>query len=127
MAYWWGAGSATNGPPPSFSPHTGLFYVGTTEGFAMSYLVDTSEKPEGYGFTGGGPQGLLSTAGGMLFGKTARKISTHSTLRRLDSVAYVDANTNQQWRADLSGGWFPDGCGGRQRYDLYVYAEPLGA
>jgi alcohol dehydrogenase (cytochrome c) len=91
-----GAGSATNWPPPSFSPQTGLFYVGTTEGFSMSYLVDTTDRPEGYGFTGGGggasggrsgiraidyqtgklkwmhegggAQGLLSTAGGLLFG-----------------------------------------------------------
>jgi len=49
-----GAGSATNWPPPSFDPQTGLFYVGTSEGFSMSYLVDTSDRPEGYGFTGAG-------------------------------------------------------------------------
>jgi alcohol dehydrogenase (cytochrome c) len=92
-----GAGSATNWPPPSFDPQTGLFYVGTTERMSMTYLVDTSERPEGYGFSGGGggsapgersgiraidyhtgqmkwmhegggPQGLLTTAGGLLFG-----------------------------------------------------------
>jgi alcohol dehydrogenase (cytochrome c) len=91
-----GAGSATNWPPPSFDPQTGLFYVGTTESMSMSYLVDTSDRPEGYGFTGGGggnaggrsgiraidyhtgemkwmhegggAQGLLTTAGGLLFG-----------------------------------------------------------
>jgi alcohol dehydrogenase (cytochrome c) len=91
-----GPGSATNWPPPSFDPQTHLFYVGTTEGLAMSYLVDPDERPEGYGFTsaaapnsggrtgiraidyqtgkmkwmsqGGGAQGLLTTAGGLLFG-----------------------------------------------------------
>jgi alcohol dehydrogenase (cytochrome c) len=91
-----GPGSATNWPPPSFSPQTGLFYVGTTEGLGMDYLVDATERPEGYGFSsgaagpaggrsgiraidyhtgqmkwmheGGGAQGLLSTAGGLLFG-----------------------------------------------------------
>ena len=92
-----GAGSATNWPPPSFDPQTGLFYVGTTERMGMTYLVDTSDRPEGYGFSGGGggsatgersgiraidyhtgqmkwmhegggPQGLLTTAGGLLFG-----------------------------------------------------------
>ena len=90
-----GAGSATNWPPPSFDPQTGLFYVGTTERMGMTYLVDTSDRPEGYGYTGGGggaggrsgiraidyhtgqmkwmhegggPQGLLTTAGGLLFG-----------------------------------------------------------
>src|SRR5579863_1307630 len=92
-----GAGSATNWPPPSFDPQTGLFYVGTTERMSMMYLVDTSDRPEGYGYSGGGggnaagersgiraidyhtgqmkwmhegggPQGLLTTAGGLLFG-----------------------------------------------------------
>jgi alcohol dehydrogenase (cytochrome c) len=86
----------TNWPPPSFDPQTGLFYVGTTEGLSMTYLIDTSDRPEGYGFSGagggnsggrqgiraidyhtgetkwmhegGGPQGLLTTAGGLLFG-----------------------------------------------------------
>ena len=87
---------ATNWPPPSFSPQTGLLYVGTTESLSMTYLVDTTDRPEGYGFTGGGggqspgrqgiraidyktgqtkwmhegggAQGLLSTAGGLVFG-----------------------------------------------------------
>ena len=86
----------TNWPPPSFDPQTGLFYVGTTESLGMTYLVDTTDRPEGYAFSGsgggpaggrqgiraidyhtgelkwmhegGGPQGLLSTAGGLLFG-----------------------------------------------------------
>jgi alcohol dehydrogenase (cytochrome c) len=91
-----GAGSATNWPPPSYDPQTGLFYVGTNESMSMSYLIDTSDRPEGYGYSGGGggnaggrsgiraidvhtgqmkwmhegggPQGLLTTAGGLLFG-----------------------------------------------------------
>ena len=91
-----GAGSATNWPPPSFDPQTGLFYVGTTERMSMMYLIDTSDRPESYGYSGGGggnagersgiraidyhtgqmkwmhegggPQGLLTTSGGLLFG-----------------------------------------------------------
>jgi alcohol dehydrogenase (cytochrome c) len=90
-----GPGSATNWQPPSFSPQTGLFYVGTSEALSMDYLTDTDERPEGYGFMGsggggagrsgiraidyktgtlkwfhqgGGAQGLMSTAGGLLFG-----------------------------------------------------------
>jgi acido-empty-quinoprotein group A len=93
---------ATNWPPPSFSPDTGLFYVGTVEGFSVFYLTDTDKRPQGWGAaerhignlgstlraidykTGkvrwaralalgpagshGGPMGLLSTAGGLLFG-----------------------------------------------------------
>jgi alcohol dehydrogenase (cytochrome c) len=91
-----GPGSATNWQPPTFSPQTGLFYVGTSAGLSLSYLTDTDERPEGYGFTGGsgsgggrtalraidyktgqarwihdmqiGSQGLMSTAGHLLFG-----------------------------------------------------------
>ena len=91
-----GSGNATNWPPPSFDPQTGLFYVGANEGMSMSYPVDTTDRSEGYGFSGGGggnaggrqgiraidyhtgetkwmhegggPQGLLTTAGGLLFG-----------------------------------------------------------
>ena len=101
-----GPGSATNWPPPTYSPQTGLFYVGTSEGMGMSYLTDTDERPEGYGFTGGGggggggksgiraidyktgemkwfhagggAQGLMSTAGGLSSAETAPVISSHS-------------------------------------------------
>lgn len=41
--------AATNWPPPSFDPDTGLFYVNATEGFREWYLTDTSDNPEGYG------------------------------------------------------------------------------
>jgi acido-empty-quinoprotein group A len=40
---------ATNWPPPSFSPDTGLFYVGTTRGFSIFYLTDTDPRPQGWG------------------------------------------------------------------------------
>jgi len=42
-------GSATNWPPPSFSPKTGLLYVGTSQSYGLQYLTDTDERPEGYG------------------------------------------------------------------------------
>jgi acido-empty-quinoprotein group A len=92
----------TNWPPPSFSPDTGMFYVGTSETFSIFYLTDTDKRPQGWAAaerrvgtlssalkaidykTGkvcwsralsvnawgwsGGPMGLLSTAGGLLFG-----------------------------------------------------------
>src|SRR4029450_12071640 len=94
---------ATNWPPPSFSPDTGLFYVGTQQAYSIMYLTDTDPRPQGWAAaergvgrvaadlkaidyktgkirwsrplsmtaTGsqGGPMGLLSTAGGVLFGK----------------------------------------------------------
>jgi acido-empty-quinoprotein group A len=85
----------TNWPTPSFNPDTGLFYVGTSQSFSLFYLTDTDPRPQGYGAaergagqagsslraidykTGNvvwkhptrlGAQGLLSTAGGLLFG-----------------------------------------------------------
>ena len=39
----------TNWMPPSFSPQTGLFYVNAFLGYSVTYLTDTSERPEGYG------------------------------------------------------------------------------
>ena len=42
-------GGATNWMSPSFSPRTGLFYVNATRGFSVTYLTDTSSRPEGYG------------------------------------------------------------------------------
>lgn len=94
---WPSSGSATNWPPPSYSPQTGLFYVGTGEGYGLFYLSDTDDHPEGYGGIesaqglggpasikaldyktgkvawrhewpgGGGAVGMLSTAGNLLF------------------------------------------------------------
>jgi alcohol dehydrogenase (cytochrome c) len=87
-------GGATNWPPPSFSPATGLFYVSASRAFSVYYLYDPYENPQGWGGTdrGGwsesmvqavdyktgkvkwshkweGParSGLLSTAGNVLF------------------------------------------------------------
>jgi len=54
-------GSATNWPPPSFSPKTGLLYVGTSQSYGMQYLTDTDERPEGYG---GGAVGAAGAGGG---------------------------------------------------------------
>ncbi len=89
------SGGATNWPPPSFDPETGLFYVNTSDQFSEFYLTDTDPHPEGYGATerfsgsfghslqaidyrngtttwrhmwpGGGGSGILTTAGKLLF------------------------------------------------------------
>ena len=37
-------GGATNWPPPSFSPDTGLFYVPSNEAYAMYYLTETDPR-----------------------------------------------------------------------------------
>jgi len=93
---------ATNWPPPSFNPDTGLLYFGTKQTFSVMYLTDTDGRPQGWaaaernvgtvgnalkaidyktgkvkwshplalgpGGSEGGAMGLLSTAGGLLFG-----------------------------------------------------------
>ena len=117
---------ATNWPPPSFSPDTGLFYVGTTQGVSVMYLTDTDERPQGWAAaerrvgnmgsalkaieyktgkvkwsrplaltatgTTGGPMGLLSTAGGLLFGNDGGGGNF---------VAYDATTGTPLWRAGL--------------------------
>lgn len=91
------SGGATNWPPPSFNPETGLFYVSASRSYSIFYLTDLDDKPEGWGGVdrslwsqsqvvaidyktgkvrwrhnwgsgGFGLSGLLSTAGKLLFG-----------------------------------------------------------
>jgi alcohol dehydrogenase (cytochrome c) len=119
---------ATNWPPPSFSPDTGYFYVGTTRGFSFFYLTDTDPRPQGWAAaerqvgnlggelkaidykTGkiawsrplaltawgsfGGPMGLLSTAGNVLFGNDGGG----------RFVAYNATTGKPLWFAGLGGG-----------------------
>jgi len=115
-------GSATNWPPPSFSPKTGLLYVGTSQSYSMQYLTDTDERPEGYGggnvipggggregyikaldyrtgkvvwrhaLTEGGAMGLLTTAGDLLFGGDGSG----------NFVAYNPSTGDPIWHAGLA-------------------------
>jgi alcohol dehydrogenase (cytochrome c) len=116
------SGGATNWPPPSYDPETGLFYVGTSENFSEFYLTDTDERPEGYaaaersagGFggtvraidyrtgktvwshhwpsVGGGAEGMLTTAGKLLF--------TGDPVQHL--VAFDPSNGKILWHAGLT-------------------------
>ncbi len=88
------SGGATNWPPPSFSPQTGLFYVNATQSYSVFYIYDPDQNPQGWGGTdrggyseaslqaidyktgkvrwshhwdGGARAGLLSTAGNLVF------------------------------------------------------------
>jgi len=116
---------ATNWPPPSFNPDTGLMYVGTRQPFSVLYLTDIDERPQGWAAaergvanvgstlkaieyrTGkvrwsrplamgpmgsvGGAMGLLSTAGGLLFGNDGGG----------NFVAYDAATGKPLWHAGL--------------------------
>jgi len=113
------SGGATNWQAPSFSPDTGLFYVGTSRSYSMYYLTDTDDHPEGWGGldagagsdgnallaidyrngkivwrhdwpSGGGVTNNLSTAGNLLF------TSNGSNL-----VAFDAANGNILWHSTL--------------------------
>jgi acido-empty-quinoprotein group A len=118
-------GGATNWPPPSFSPDTGLLYVGTRQSYSIMYLTDTDPRPQGWaaaertvgavgselkaidyktgkvrwsrplamtaGGSQGGAMGLLSTAGGVLFGNDGGG----------NFVAYDAGNGKPLWRAGL--------------------------
>ena len=111
-------GGATNWPPPSFSPQTGLFYVASSEGYGIFYLTDTDDHPEGYGGirdqvagagglraldyktgktawkhewpAGGGAVGILSTAGNLVFTSNANNL-----------IAFNAANGKILWHAQL--------------------------
>jgi alcohol dehydrogenase (cytochrome c) len=88
-------GGATNWPPPTFNPKTGLFYVPASRAYSVYYIYDTDDNPQGWGGTdrgggnlgssieaidyktgktrwshkweSGGRSGLMSTAGNLLF------------------------------------------------------------
>jgi alcohol dehydrogenase (cytochrome c) len=57
---------ATNWPAPSFSPGTGLFYVGTSSSYSLFYLTDDDDFPVGWAgrdLTVGGDAALLAEEG----------------------------------------------------------------
>jgi len=110
------ASGGTNWAPPSFSPQTGLFYVGSTENYSLLFLTDTDEKPEGFAGKennlwsrasikaldyrtgkvkwmhefpgiGGGNMGVLSTAGNLVFTGDQYTTSSPSTPHRLYPLA----------------------------------------
>jgi alcohol dehydrogenase (cytochrome c) len=87
-------GGGTNWQSPTFSPQTGLFYVNASQAYSVFYIYDPSDDPAGWGGTdrggysrsmlqaidyktgkirwshpwkSGGPTGLLSTAGNVVF------------------------------------------------------------
>ena len=115
-------GGATNWPPPSFSPQTGLFYVSASRAFSVYYIFDPDDNPQGWGGTdrGGwsesmlqaidyktgkirwshkwegaaGRSGVLSTAGNLVFAGDAAN----------NFVALDARNGEALWHANLGAG-----------------------
>jgi alcohol dehydrogenase (cytochrome c) len=112
-------GGATNWPPPSLSPATGLFYVSAARAFSIYYIYDPDENPQGWGGTDRGGyvesmiqaidyktgkvrwthkwdanarSGLLSTAGNLLFAGGASS----------DLVALNATTGDALWQARLN-------------------------
>jgi alcohol dehydrogenase (cytochrome c) len=112
-------GGATNWPPPSLSPQTGLFYVSAARAFSIYYIYDPDENPQGWGGTDRGGyvesmiqaidyksgkvrwthkwdanarSGLLSTAGNLLFAGGASS----------DLVALNATTGDALWQARLN-------------------------
>ncbi len=112
---------ATNWPAPTFDPQTGLLYVGANRSYAMFYITDTDDHPEGWGGldatagsvgaalvpidyktgdikwkhewpAGGGPSHMLSTAGNLLFTGNGSNL-----------IAFDPANGKILWHAGLTG------------------------
>jgi len=54
-------GGATNWPPPSFNPETGLFYVNASRAYSVYYIFDPDDNPQGWGGTdrGGWSEAML--------------------------------------------------------------------
>jgi alcohol dehydrogenase (cytochrome c) len=115
------SGGATNWPPPSYNPETGLFYVSSSPSYSVYYLTDTTAHPEGYGgrdsglwaqsileaidvktgkiqwshtfpAEGGSLSGILNTAGHVLFTGDPSA----------NAIAFDPANGKILWHAALT-------------------------
>jgi alcohol dehydrogenase (cytochrome c) len=115
-------GGATNWPPVSFDPQTGMLYVGTSRAWSEYYKTDTDDHPEGWGGVdsgtgseggsllaldyktgkvawhhdwpgGGGAAAMLTTAGKLLFTSNSNYL-----------IAFDPANGKILWHTGLVSG-----------------------
>ena len=121
---------------------------------SMMYLVDTSDRPEGYGYSGGGggnagersgiraidyhtgqmkwmhegggPQGLLTTAGGLLFGNdgSTNFCAFDAATGKILWHTWMPALTTNG-ASDVPARWLSVHRGRRAGYGVCVYSEPL--
>jgi alcohol dehydrogenase (cytochrome c) len=77
----------TNWYSPSFSPHTGLFYIPTWANYSSVYLKAEAEYEEGRRFVGTSPRSLIGGSGGGNVKINTRKDSEgYGAVRAIDPV-----------------------------------------
>jgi alcohol dehydrogenase (cytochrome c) len=80
----------TNWYSPSFSPHTGLFYIPTWANYSSLYIKAQAEYEEGRRFVGTSPRSLVGGVGG------ASKINTRRDDEGYGAVRAVDPATGER-------------------------------
>lgn len=81
----------TNWYSPSFSPHTGLFYISTWANYSSIYLKADAEYEEGRRFVGVSPRSLIGGSGG---GNV--KINTRKDSEGYGAVRAIDPATGER-------------------------------
>src|SRR5207248_4396438 len=98
---------ATNWPPPSYSPDTGLLYVPTSEQYAMYYLTETD--PRGAMGLGGKDEVSVGTMGNYISaidyktGKTVWKHKFRSLANRSGAPGLLTTAGKLLFGGDMSG------------------------
>jgi alcohol dehydrogenase (cytochrome c) len=81
----------TNWYSPSFSPHTGLFYIPTWANYSSLYIKAEAEYEEGRRFLGASPRSLIGGANG-----GAAKINTRKEGEGYGAVRAIDPATGER-------------------------------
>jgi alcohol dehydrogenase (cytochrome c) len=81
----------TNWYSPSYSPHTGLFYIPTWANYSSLYIKADAEYEEGRRFVGTSPRSLIGGANG-----GGAKINTRKDAEGYGAVRAIDPATGQR-------------------------------
>ena len=81
----------TNWYSPSFSPHTGLFYIPTWANYSSLYIKDKAEYQEGQRFLGTSPRSLIGGANGGV-----SKINTRKEGEGYGAIRAIDPATGER-------------------------------
>jgi len=97
-----GVQGATNWYSPSFSPHTGLFYVSAWEGYGSVFVPETQKYEEGRRFVGGRPTSAVRN-GQNVPGLKRGPINTWTDAAGHGAVIAVDPATGRpRWKFEMT-------------------------